>query len=73
MSQQSDPDRLLISGHSCSKPTIIYGIFDPNTATVAHEEQYRVTCELGYILEGSDTLYCNAGALSTAPACTGRI
>ena len=45
----------------------------PNTATVAHGEQYTASCDPGYTLVGSATMTCTGGALSTSPTCTGKI
>ena len=62
----------VVSEH-CSKPSISDGSVSPSTNYISNGAIYTATCNSGYTLDGSATMSCNDGTLSTAPTCTGNL
>ena len=63
---------MLLLGN-CNKPSISDGSVSPNTDSISNGATYTATCNSGYTLDGSATMSCNDGTLSTAPTCTGNL
>ena len=54
---------------SCSKPDISDGSVEPADGTIGSGEEYTVSCNEGFSLNGHDTVTCSEGSLSSLPTC----
>jgi len=68
----TEVDGAVTTPENCSKPIIDNGSVNPSDDFITSGENYTVTCDDSYIIDGNYIMECNEdGTLSAAPTCTG--